>query len=271
MAIRLFSQEHRGYMPTCSDSEISRYRYPQISIWVWRKSASDPQPVMLDWASSLLPYLGVKNVEWFPYAPERVAKVFLCPSDKWQDVAGKYGTTDGTGPQGPGLVIYNNVDPYLGGYPISFGINADIASVVYSDGVGHFGPPGVDTINAFGGPTVGVTVPLNAKFDKVKKAAEVLLVADCGTRPNTGSPNIGYMRNDAVYYTSNDHGKPVPLAALKEDAGKLSGVSKFALQAKRIPWDRHKNKINVAFVDGHGETIQKGTDESKVRISPYNW
>jgi prepilin-type processing-associated H-X9-DG protein len=54
-----------------------------------------------------------------------------------------------------------------------------------------------------------------------------------------------------------------------EDLGKLSGVAKTPWLKERIPWKRHRDKINVAFADGHGETILRNTDERKVRISPW--
>ena len=268
LAVKLFAQERRGYMPALSDEEWARQRDPMRSIWIWRRSPTDPQPVMLDWASSLLPYLGVRGVEWFPQAPQNVSKIFLCPSDKWQTVSGDYGKTAGLEPQGPGLVIYNNVDPYTAGFPISYGINADIGTLTGADGKGHFGPPTVDTIEIFGGPNNLKAPPLGAKIDKVKRSAEVLLFGDCGNRPFAGNPNQGLDRTDTVYYTSNGHG--AGFNAIKDDAGKLSGVMKHPVQQKRIPWDRHRNKINVVFVDGHGETITKG-DENKVRLSPYQY
>src|SRR4051812_24440079 len=159
LAIRLFAQEHRGYMPAVSDKDWAYQRDPTRSIWVYRSGTSPP--VMLDWASSLLPYLGIRNVEWFPDAGSK-SKVFVCPSDRWQDVAGDYGTTDGTSAGGPGLLLYNNVIPYNAGFPISLGINADIGCLVGNDGVGHFGPTGVDQLNVFGGPkgTGGVGLPM---------------------------------------------------------------------------------------------------------------
>src|SRR5437762_13481899 len=69
LAIRLFAQEHRGYMPAVSDEDWAFQRDPTRSIWVYR-SGTNP-PVMLDWCSSLLPYLGVTGVERFPNAGER--------------------------------------------------------------------------------------------------------------------------------------------------------------------------------------------------------
>ena len=113
---------------------------------------------------------------------------------------------------------------------------------------------------------------MRAHFYKVAKPAETLLIADCGTRPNTSkggeTETTGLDRNDAVYYTTDwmDSQSSTP----KQDLGKLSGVMQTPWLSARIPWDRHKNKINVAFCDGHGETIQK-SDASKVRISPFRF
>ena len=267
LAIRLFAQEHRGYMPTVSDKDWAWQRDPTRSIWVYR-SGTNP-PVMLDWCSSLLPYLGVKNVEWFPNAGEK-SKVFLCPSDPAQTYSGNYGQSAGGGPAGPGLVIYNNMVPYDAGWPVSYGVNADIAALVDNIGQGRFGPMTVDNMNVYGGPKVnnGPGPPMGAKLDKVRRSAEVLLIADCGTRPNTGNATTGLDRNDAVYYTTNYMVNNSSLSP--NDYGKLSGVAQTSWLQKRIPWDRHKKKINVAYVDGHGETINQG-DENKVRVSPWNF
>jgi prepilin-type processing-associated H-X9-DG protein len=38
----------------------------------------------------------------------------------------------------------------------------------------------------------------------------------------------------------------------------------------RVPLQRHKDKINVAFCDGHGETVLLHNFGS-VRVSPYRY
>src|SRR4051812_41889226 len=50
LAIRLFSQEHRGYMPTVSDYNWALLNDPSRRIWAYR-SGTNP-PALLDWASS---------------------------------------------------------------------------------------------------------------------------------------------------------------------------------------------------------------------------
>jgi prepilin-type processing-associated H-X9-DG protein len=52
------------------------------------------------------------------------------------------------------------------------------------------------------------------------------------------------------------------------DAGRLSGALKAQYLKDRIPLKRHKDKINVAFCDGHGETVLLQNFPG-VRISPY--
>src|SRR2546423_4241231 len=84
LAIRLFSQEHRGYMPALSDKAWAYQNDKSRSIWVYHATPGQP-PVLLDWASSLRPSLTVKGVEWFPQAPARGPKVFICPSDVAQE------------------------------------------------------------------------------------------------------------------------------------------------------------------------------------------
>ena len=228
---------------------------------------------MLDWASSLLPYLGVRGVEWFPDAPNHGSKVLLCPSDPAQDIAGDYGTSNGNGPGGPGLVIYNNMVPYNAGWPISYGVNADIgAQIDRASNQGRFGLS--DNMNVYGdrSGSGGLGLPLNGKLDKVRHSSEVLLVADCGVRypPGQSPPSASTPldRYDAVYYTTN-YMVNMGSAVAPEDLGRLSGVDETTWLKQRIPWSRHRNKINVAFCDGHGETIQKNVDERGVRISPY--
>jgi prepilin-type processing-associated H-X9-DG protein len=272
LAIRLFAQEHRGYMPALSDDQWIKQNDPTRSVWVYRSKVAPP--VALDWVSSLLPYLGVRNLEWFPDVPGNASKVFLCPSDSASDYPGSYGTTNGSAPSGPGLVVFNNMGNPTAGWPISYGVNADIGSQVDYLGSkeGKFSKN--DNMNVFGGPapnTQKIGQPMNGKFDKVRNAAEVLLIADCGVRYNPGEAvpalTTPLDRKDSVYYTTNW----MSAAGLKqEDLGRLSGIAKTSWLKDRIPYKRHRDKINVAFADGHGETVLKG-DEQHVRVSPWKF
>jgi prepilin-type N-terminal cleavage/methylation domain-containing protein/prepilin-type processing-associated H-X9-DG protein len=275
LAIRLFSQEHRGYMPAVSDKAWAYQNDPSRSIWVYRAVGPGTPPVLLDWASSLLPYLGApRNLVWFgdPGVPDKVSKVFLCPSDAASSFPGAYGSASaGNKPTGPGLLLFNNMADAYAGYPLSYGVNADIgAQIDLSSNQGRFGLN--DSMNVTFGTkgNGGVGLPMNGKFDRVRNAAEVLLIADCGVRYGSEAPpGTPLDRKDVLVYTTN-WSVPGNPALKDEDKGRLSGVSKTSWLGGRIPWTRHRDKINVAFCDGHGETILKG-DEQKVRVSPFKF
>jgi prepilin-type N-terminal cleavage/methylation domain-containing protein/prepilin-type processing-associated H-X9-DG protein len=267
MATMLFAHEHKGYVPIASDDFWAKLNDPLRQKWAYRSSPSGP--VVYDWASSLIPYLGGKVGQTFITAPEAQSKVFRCPADQWMEVGN------------PGYQIFNNV---TGGYQaISYGYNADIACVSDLSGVGRFRPTG-DSIGVTWGPTgpgypstpVPIGQPLQCKLGKVTKPAEVLLFADCGTRPQiTAPPPVTALDyNDALYYTTNWAGAALPA----EDLGKLSAVFKTPYLKERIPMQRHggskvggtysNSKINVAFADGHGSTVLQGSFKD-VRVSPY--
>ena len=73
-----------------------------------------------------------------------------------------------------------------------------------------------------------------------------------------GQSNPALDRTDTTYYTTN-WGKG-PTLKDHEASANLSG---------RTPWERHKNRINVAFCDGHGEVVMRNVELERVRISPY--
>src|SRR5262249_44475990 len=139
----------------------------------------------------------------FQTEAEGRSKVFRCPSDRWLDF----------GVEGQnGYRIFNNVVNLAGGpyFPVSYAINADISAVTDSTGVGRFGlgdsmaiADGPQPYQGNPGPDGRrMGQPLNALLFKVKRPSDVLLYADCGTRPFTsGSSPLDY--NDALYYTTN--------------------------------------------------------------------
>ena len=260
LAMRMFANEHKGHAPTVSDHNVALRYDPSRQIFTFRTGGTN---FLHDWASALLPYLGVRGVDSFFLGPPDKSKVFMCPSDRWQTLPGDIATLNG-----PGLVLYNNVVPYNGKYPISFGVNADILALVDpAVRFGRFGPG--DEMNVYGGPITAGTRgnPLNAKLDKVHKPAETMMLADCGTRPLVGpETQVGLDRNDAVYYTTNWTGGSSAVQA----KGTLKSVATASWLMRRIPYDRHKDKIIVTYCDGHGETVLKG-DFERVRVSPYRY
>src|SRR6185295_19804777 len=81
---------------------------------------------------------------------------------------------------------------------------------------------------------------MQAKLFKVQKPSEVLLYADCGTRPQRTS-SFPLDMNDALYITTNYmmYASPVPKP---EHMGRLSGIMQASWLGPRIPWDRHGGK-----------------------------
>lgn len=280
-ASMMFANDHRGYVQTCtSDStaanNVIKFQDPARQKWLYR----DDNSQLLDVYSALLPYLGSKSGETFQTAPEGKSKVFRCPADRWLDTGG-----DGDN----GYRIFNNVNPLPGGkhyYPISYGVNVDITAVSDSQGYGRFGlsdavsvingPPPTAGANIYSGSGFTMGQPLQAKLFKVRKPSEVLLFADCGTRPFTTGPNpLDY--NDALYYSTNYMMNHPGIPA--GDLGRLSGVAQVPWLKTRIPLDRHGGKkgadgqirdgrINVGFCDGHADTVLQSSF-NQVRVSPY--
>jgi prepilin-type N-terminal cleavage/methylation domain-containing protein/prepilin-type processing-associated H-X9-DG protein len=267
-AAMIFANEHRGYMQTVtSDSptnNIIRQQDPYRQKWSYRSDNN----LLMDPYSALLRYLGARGDVTFQTEAEGKSKVFRCPSDPWLDQPGEGRS---------GYRIFNNVTnlpegPY---FPISYGVNADILAVSDAAGIGRFGLS--DSMSVVFGPApfqggtgyapIRGGQPLQAKLTspRLYKPSEVMLFADCGTRPQKpATAPLDY--NDALYYTTNYmvNQTGIPLG----DLGRLSGVMKTPWLRERVPLQRHKDKINVAFADGHGETVLL-SNFNQVRVSPY--
>jgi prepilin-type processing-associated H-X9-DG protein len=240
------------------------------------------QPVWVDCFSSLFQYLGVKTalpagdmLTFWRYPNTRV-KVFRCPSDPSWD-----------GDQ-PGYKILTNVESSAIAvlssqltavntttyYPVSYGINGDIACLNERANNGNLG-------NAVYGPNDGIlkvwnpsvtatttTFPsADAILSQVHHSESVMLFADCGIRP----PNLTYPqpypwdKSDCLLYTSNNIGGGTMDWAYGTNLN--SDPTKVYLKY-RIPVLRHDNRINISFCDGHAETVPVG-GFNKVWISPW--
>ena len=276
-ASMLFANDHRGYMQTCTSDNTSGAMHDMIVMqdpdrkkFLYRQDNN----LLMDVYSALLPYMGARNGVTFQTDTEGKSKVFQCPSDRWLSV----GSAEGYN----GYNIFNNINPVNGSkyFPISYGCNADILCVSDSAGQGHFGlndnvavvdgpPPFLG--NALGSRHMGQ--PLQAKLIKVHRPSEVLLFADCGTRPHDNSLSNPLDYNDALYYTTNYMLNTGGMTAA--DAGRLSGTMMASWLKGRVPLDRHNKvtngtggRVNIGFCDGHAETVLQ-SDFRKVRISPY--
>ncbi|MGC8539099.1 MAG: hypothetical protein ACP5QA_00560 [Phycisphaerae bacterium] len=219
---------------TSSDSTmVAKYSTmpdPDHTFFAWRDNLYNPKTqtyvpdpagqALKDWASALVPYLGGQENQTFQNfgVNGSGAKIFLCPSDPTLN------------DQFPGYQLFNNVGlipgataqsapsgypGYFGGYyPISYGVNADIAGVTYTSGAGICNPGAYYYIAAGNTVKDGLAGPINCKLNSVKDPARTLLFADCGVRPNPGGNDVGgNMLNycDALFYTTFfDTGAPLP-------------------------------------------------------------
>ncbi len=281
----IMQQSEKRFIQPVSDGNVtnradqSKTKYPR-----YINASGLNKPV--DWASALLPYLGEKYGRQFVGNTLQKA-VFQCPNDKWQNGAtnGYYGGTNFD----PQLDASGNfVTDYV---PISYGINLDLTvlrdpgqsnqSAFETGGGGFGGIIGVYKPNVndprYGGPYGD---GFEGRLDRVKYATDTLLFADCGVRDYVGgSPQD---RRDSLYITTNyTHYNGGP----SSEWGTLAGIMRASWLGNRIPLDRHdrsakesanniesdngiRGKINVAYVDGHAESVRRG-DFTRVWVSPY--
>jgi prepilin-type N-terminal cleavage/methylation domain-containing protein/prepilin-type processing-associated H-X9-DG protein len=259
----MFATERKGQLPTTSSDRWAKANDPSRSKFLYRNdpaAAGTEKISVFDWASSLIPYLGGKVGQSFAEAKQQ-GEIFRCPSDPSMDLPD------------PGHRLYNNVfnDPARRFQSISYGFNADIASLINpSNGAGRFFED--ETLYMVRGgtraPSYTATpkfgAPLNGRLNKVNKPAEVLLFADCGVRDrNSDNPTLPspLQWKEVLIYTTHQVNEDPP--------GTLESIYRNQFQKLRIPLTRHRDRINVAFADGHGETVQV-SDFRKVRVSPYN-
>jgi prepilin-type N-terminal cleavage/methylation domain-containing protein/prepilin-type processing-associated H-X9-DG protein len=267
-AALLFANDHQRHIPACSDSSwMYNNDTTPTTYFAYRDIPGQPS-VGLDWASSLVPYLGLgKGDNTFQNSPEGQSKVFQCPSDLWQQVS-----------VNPGFRMINNVtETYL---PISYGYNADISMLIEmtgsNPGVPVFTPGDGTYYSVYAGPEYGAAAsrgdgqPMCARIDRVYKAAETLLFADCGVRPLQGTYSYPLDPCDCLYYTTN-----------YASGGRMSDIGPDNWLGNRIPLaaapqnlthqDRHTAGVmNIGFCDGHVEALRYG-DLTKVRISPWQY
>ncbi len=274
----LFAQEHNNYIqPVSNDwpqgSWVSTAD-PTHTRWVyWLGTQGDGTPgdgCAKDWASALIPYTGASDKESTSFVTGvKQSNIFVCPSDPYQ-----FGNSTTSGYQ-----IYSNV-PTLNNpnyFPISYGINADIAALV-GVGTGNSGTDGfgridgypnnaaaASSMNVAGGPKVGLSQgqPLGARILQVARQSETMLFGDCGTRLINNNPIQSPMDYyDSLFYTTN---WATGAYSTLKDLGTVAG----SYLGPRIPYNRHPGQnINFVFCDYHAESVNPN-NFSKVMISPW--
>ena len=281
LASKMFAADHQGCIPTCTSDYPTGTSYPRLvdpyrQKFIWRYVAGQSTGgVLAEWASSLLPYLGFKQLDVdnfenqiaLPTPGGLTVKVFQCPSDPALDMPT------------PGYLLYNNTSPATAYVPISYGLNADITSLSDPTAV-QSGPSPLpvyfnnsNTLIVSGSPPGNQ--PINCRIDRVPFPAETLLFADCGNRvPNPDRAGNPCDWPDVLYYTSNSDASLATSTTPNTSILTMDTMSKASWLVNKIPTARHGStagkdiKINIGFADGHAETVP-ASGLNKVRISPY--
>jgi prepilin-type N-terminal cleavage/methylation domain-containing protein/prepilin-type processing-associated H-X9-DG protein len=257
----IMMQAERKVIPTTSDDGLAKQHDRRYAKWIYRTDTATGQSYLIDWASMLLPFLGDKTPNASFLTSDKFSPVFRCPSDRWLD-----------DPQ-PGYKLYSNFGN--GFAPVSYGINIDIVSLVGENGKGYW-TNGMDVAVYKGPYTTGNSdegQPLRARLDKVHNPSNTLLFADAGNRP-AAPVGFNYIdSSDLLVYTS--HYSHYAADANEADNGTLEQVFKASWLSNKLPMTRHSRnaatgRINVAFCDGHAETVDR-TMFKRVRISPYKY
>jgi prepilin-type N-terminal cleavage/methylation domain-containing protein/prepilin-type processing-associated H-X9-DG protein len=271
----MMMQAERRCIQTTTASATAMRVDPERKKWVYGASG------VADWITALLPYMSSRPIDGSNVIPgDELLGAFQCPSDQW--------LYEGDSQRGfyPGPNVIIQPAPQWDYFPASYGINIDITSVKDpADSGGHTMHQNGQWIGVFNGPNTGpygsnpgpVGDALGARLDLVKEASTTLLFADCGVRPFNFASDLD--RPDALNYTTNymvyNGGDP-------NKWGTLAGIMETSWLRGRIPLQRHDakainptsaapgrgGKINVAFADGHGETVLFDYF-SLVKVTPY--
>ncbi len=216
-----------------------------------------------DWASAVVPYMGGAPNDDFESTDTKVSKAFVCPSDPNLD------STD------PGYQIFNNITGGVGKErkPVSYGVNAD-ATTYNNNGSSPGGnwENGGLLINPFKGDVT------NGSLDAIRSTSNTMIYADCGTRRDAASGTALVFAGDQLFYTAT---KPLTSDPNNPISGTLGATYENVKARARIPLkenetaanadgpaDRHSDKINVAFSDGHAASFGVG-DYDQVYLSPH--
>lgn len=246
----LHATERRGFVPPATESDVVRFdNDPNMQTFTYRSTPDGPK--LVDWATALLPYLGGPKAGAADFLTNNQGKasIYQCPSDQ---------AIDGLTPSGYRIWVNMGQFVYV---PISYGINADIASMSNRNGIGHYTYDHAIGVYASPRPypwssTHGA--PLGAKLFKVHRSSETMLFGEAGVR-SPGDGRRGIENPEVLAYSTHYSG-----------GGSLMNIHTAAWLTGKIPLLRHKNRINIAFADGHGETVAFG-EFGRVRVSPFRY
>ena len=274
-------QSEKGVIQTTTESETAMRADPSREKWYYI-TRSNGQTHVADWMTAMLPYLKTRARDGTAIvAGDSMNAVFQCPSDPYIDIDGQRGYY-------PAPNVELQPAPQYDYFPASYGINIDITCVKDPADSGrktmlrngqYIGVYRGPNSSAYGAPPGPTGDGLDARLDRVKDSSNTLLFADCGVRPYDFSSDQD--RPDALYYTTNymtyNGGDPTKW-------GTLGGIMETSWLRARMPLNRHDRKavnptkaasgvgrggrLNVAFCDGHAETVLRD-DLTKVKVTPY--
>ena len=239
-----FAADHGQHVQTSSSDTIWIPNSPPSWVRKFNARFNDAQGNRYkDWASAIAPYLGSSDSDTFNDADPSVSKIYTCPNDP--------GQSDGD-PDGPGYKIFNNITDSSLNQPISYAVNADV-TVISVNGTGRW-TSGQPITPAGGAVSEG-------NLDRVQNASSVMIYAEAGTRaPGGGSAQLA--KSDLLFYSST-----------ATPNGTFANIADSPILGLRVPLekndggDRHGDRVNISFLDGHGASTSSG-DWDDVLVTP---
>ncbi len=284
----------RGVIPTLSDDSAVKLVDPNGNLYDYRTDDAGNRFVK-DWVSSIVSYLESGDTDFTNRTITNSQGEEVFTASEFVQCA-----SDPAIGQDLGYILPTNTDGRKS--LVSFGLNADIATVNVSNGGQRraafgagWGPNSTGNwIGIYGSENIysddGVSyhgTSAGGKLTKVTNSSGTMLLADCGTiRENPGSVSFNDRPDMLAYFTNymayND--------AAPENWGTLAGIMQTGWINTRVPLNRHDQQaknaagffpdatgpfageggsVNVAFVDGHAANIKYG-EMDKVKVTPFD-
>jgi prepilin-type processing-associated H-X9-DG protein len=257
-ATLMHAQEHQGYTQVAGLlNDVSTFNVPQelhfpamlndlarkrYTYVIWGQGRNDQFPVPIH--AALASYLGLKIAmadanaadHWLDY-PLSFRRIFSCPSSPRIDLIPPRG-------QGMVIVVQSNL-----GTSFSWSTNGDYAI--------NEGFTGFDTSNPSNPRR------LRGNLTRVRAASSTVYLADGQPRPD---PAVNFASDGWVLWTPTDPSGRVTLADAWLDRTRSN---KRTSSEKVFEPPRHRQRINVAFLDGHVETLMLNeTDLQRAILVP---
>ena len=252
-ASMVFANEHDNYVQISTSDLVWNRNVPKSTRYdFFPNELGTSQPVLKDWASALVPYLGGKPDQTFDDDDFDGSGVYRCPSDPHMD------------DEDPGYKIYNNIsDGPSDNKAVSFAVNADLTSV-------NFGTFAKWTPDQALSPAGANRLAAEGNLGRVFAPSDTLLHMDMGTRVSaSGKPvnNSEILMVTGSYWVTDAQNNTLDGTLGAIEAANWTIRDKLPVDAVSEVESRHGNNINVVFTDGHAASTGED-DWPTVRISP---